>query len=557
MTKALDVWSPGWRADTITHLATQKFEWDLVVVGGGITGAGIYREAAGRGLRVLLLEQKDFAWGTSSRSSKMVHGGLRYLAGGQFSLARDSVKERQQLMEALPGLVEPLPFLMGHYRGGFPGPWVFDKVLAIYDWMAGKRFRKFIVNGASDYWAPGIKKENLLGLTRFQDAVTDDARLVMRVLHAANREGGTALNYTTALKLIQRSGKVEGVEFRDELSGEVVSVMAKAVVNATGAWTDTLRECLGKDKVIRPLRGSHLVVPSWRLPVAFTVSFFHPKDKRPVFVFPWEGVSVIGTTDLDHRSGLNNEASISEEEALYLLDAVNHQFAQAQLALCDVISTWSGVRPVVSKRKGGTIDLTAENNPSDENREHVIWNDNGLVSVAGGKLTTYRLIALDVLRQLMTVIPEKLTENSLAEPLPFELRSASLSAGKRKLSKRAALRLAGRYGPHAESVAACIDEGSSTGSERISWTDTLWSELVWACESESVEHLDDLLLRRTRIGLLLEQGGQSQFSRIRKICERYLGWSAERWQQECERYLNIIATYYAAPSSSGEAKEVV
>lgn len=557
MTKALDVWSPGWRADTITHLATQKFEWDLVVVGGGITGAGIYREAAGRGLRVLLLEQKDFAWGTSSRSSKMVHGGLRYLAGGQFSLARDSVKERQQLMEALPGLVEPLPFLMGHYRGGFPGPWVFDKVLAIYDWMAGKRFRKFIVNGASDYWAPGIKKENLLGLTRFQDAVTDDARLVMRVLHAANREGGTALNYTTALKLIQRSGKVEGVEFRDELSGEVVSVMAKAVVNATGAWTDTLRECLGKDKVIRPLRGSHLVVPSWRLPVAFTVSFFHPKDKRPVFVFPWEGVSVIGTTDLDHRSGLNNEASISEEEALYLLDAVNHQFAQAQLALCDVISTWSGVRPVVSKRKGGTIDLTAENNPSDENREHVIWNDNGLVSVAGGKLTTYRLIALDVLRQLMTVIPEKLTENSLAEPLPFELRSASLSAGKRKLSKRAALRLAGRYGPHAESVAACIDEGSSTGSERISWTDTLWSELVWACESESVEHLDDLLLRRTRIGLLLEQGGQSQFSRIRKICERYLGWSAERWQQECERYLDIIATYYAAPSSSGEAKEVV
>jgi glycerol-3-phosphate dehydrogenase len=557
MTKALDVWSPGWRADTITHLSTQKFEWDLVVVGGGITGAGIYREAAGRGLRVLLLEQKDFAWGTSSRSSKMVHGGLRYLAGGQFSLARDSVRERQQLMEALPGLVDPLPFLMGHYRGGFPGPWVFDKVLAIYDWMAGKRFRKFIVGGASDYWAPGIKKENLLGLTRFQDAVTDDARLVMRVLHAANREGGTALNYTTVLKLIQRSGKVEGVEFRDEITGEVVSVMAKAVVNATGAWTDTLRECLGKDKVIRPLRGSHLVVPSWRLPVAFTVSFFHPKDKRPVFVFPWEGVSVIGTTDLDHRSGLNNEASINEEEAVYLLDAVNHQFSQAKLVLGDVISTWSGVRPVVSKRKGGTIDLTAENNPSDENREHVIWNDNGLVSVAGGKLTTYRLIALDVLRQLMTVIPEKLTEDSLAEPLPFELRSASLSAGKRKLSKRAALRLAGRYGPDAESVAACIDEGSSTGSERISWTDTLWSELVWACESESVEHLDDLLLRRTRIGLLLEQGGQAQFSRIREICERYLGWSAERWQQECERYLDTIATYYAVPSTSGEAKEVV
>jgi len=557
MTKGAEVWSPGWRADTITHLAKQKFEWDLVVVGGGITGAGIYREAAGRGLRVLLLEQKDFAWGTSSRSSKMVHGGLRYLAGGQFSLARDSVKERQHLMEALPGLVEPLPFLMGHYRGGFPGPWVFDKVLAIYDWMAGKKFRKFIVGGASDFWAPGINTEKLLGVTRFQDAVTDDARLVMRVLHAGNREGGTAINYATVLKPIQRGGKVEGVEFRDELSGEVVSVMAKAVVNATGAWTDTLRECLGQDKVIRPLRGSHLVVPSWRLPVAFTVSFFHPKDKRPVFVFPWEGVSVIGTTDLDHRSGLNSEASINEEEVSYLLDAVNHQFSHAKLALSDVISTWSGVRPVVSKRRAGAIDLTAENNPSDENREHVIWNDKGLVSVAGGKLTTYRLIALDVLRQIMAMIPEKLTEDSLAEPLPFEMKEASLSTSKRKLSKRAALRLAGRYGPHAEAVAAHIDESGSAEQERISWTDTLWSELVWACESESVEHLDDLLLRRTRIGILLERGGQTQFSRVQKICEQCLGWDAERWQQECERYQSIITTYYALPSNSGNEKEVV
>ena len=179
------------------------------------------------------------------------------------------------------------------------------------------------------------------------------------------------------------------------------------------------------------------------------------------------------------------------------------------------------------------------------------------MSVAGGKLTTYRLIALDVLRQLIGVIPEKLTENSLAQPLPFDAGSVKSITSNRKLSKRAMLRLDGRYGPHAESVVARIEEGSAAQPERISWSDTLWSELVWACESESVEHLDHLLLRRTRIGFLLEQGGQAQFSRIRKICERYLGWSAERWQQEYERYLDTIATYYAVPSTSGEAKEVV
>jgi len=557
MTRALDVWSPGWREETVSQLATQKFEWDLVVVGGGITGAGIYREAAGRGLRVLLLEQRDFAWGTSSRSSKMVHGGLRYLGSGQFSLAKDSVKERQQLMEALPGLVDPLPFLMGHYKGGFPGPWIFDKLLAIYDWMAGKRFRKFIEGGVADRWAPGIKTENLLGLTRFQDAVTDDARLVMRVLHAGNREGGTAINYATVLKPIRRGDKVEGAEFRDELSGKVVNVMAKAVVNATGAWTDTLRECLGQNKVIRPLRGSHLVVPSWRLPVAFTISFFHPKDKRPVFVFPWEGVSVIGTTDLDHRTGLGDEASISEDEVGYLLDAVNHQFSQAKLVASDVISTWSGVRPVVSKQNGDSVDLNTENDPSDENREHVIWNDDGLISVAGGKLTTYRLIALDVLRQLMTVIPEKLKAESLAEPLPFELRSAKLHGTNKSLGGAALLRLAGRYGPNAESVVTCADGYDIAGPEQVSWTDTLWSELVWACQSESVEHLDDLLLRRTRIGILLEQGGEAQFSHIQKICEQNLGWDAQRWQGECERYQQIIASHYAVPSTASDATEAV
>ena len=552
------VWSPGWRQLQLSNLEKQKFEWDLVVVGGGITGAGIYREAAGRGLKVLLVEQQDFAWGTSSRSSKMVHGGLRYLGSGQFGLAWDSVRERQKLMRELPGLVDPLPFLMGHYRHSFPGPWIFDKLLAIYDWMAGKRYRQFIPNTSVDCWAPGLEKTELKGLTRFADAVTDDARLVLRVLHDGNEAGGVALNYVKACNTLQRNGQVCGLELEDQESGQRIPVAARAVVNATGAWTDTLRQALGKGRSIRPLRGSHLVVPYWRLPVAFSVSFFHPKDKRPVFVFPWEGVSVIGTTDLDHQEDMNEEAAISSKEVDYLLEAANHQFAQANLEAADVISTWSGVRPVVRKDPDAEVDLSKENDPSDEKREHVIWNDNGLISVAGGKLTTYRLIALEVLRELISRMPGKLTTRNLEQALPFVDHERRARPRRRVTNWN---RLLGRFGRHAVAVFNGASNGASSSAtnrelkpgQTVAWSDTLWSELVWACQNESVCHLDDLLLRRTRLAILLGDAVYEEFPRIRTLCQSHLGWDDERWLQESERFKSLMAKHYSLPVSSDAA----
>ena len=399
------------RTAQLEFLTKDPQQWDLVVVGGGITGAGIFREAAHLGLKVLLVEQKDFAWGTSSRSSKMVHGGLRYLGSGQFGLANDSVKERQNLMAELPGLVDPLPFMMGHYKGVFPGPWIFNKLLAIYDYMAGKRYRHFFNKGIRDYLVPGMNADHLKGVTQFSDAVTDDARLVMRVIQAGQVDKGLAINYLKAVEVLKGTQKdqkkVTGLVLKDLDTDSTIQVRAKVVINATGAWTDELRMMMGADKVIRPLRGSHLVVPFWRLPVAFSVSFFHPKDKRPVFVFPWEGVTVIGTTDLDHHADSAKEASISNAEVAYLLDAANQQFPESQLQEQDIRSTWSGVRPVVSKQSvrkkrsesGQSIDLAKPAKPSDEKREHAVWDDSGLISVAGGKLTTYRLIAMDVLKK--------------------------------------------------------------------------------------------------------------------------------------------------------------
>jgi glycerol-3-phosphate dehydrogenase len=517
--------------------------WDLIVVGGGITGAGIFREAAHAGLKVLLIEQKDFAWGTSSRSSKMVHGGLRYLGSGDFALARDSVKERQHLLQELPGLVEALPFMLAHYRGTFPGPRIFQLLLSIYDWMAGQRYRQFFKQGIKDFLLPGINTAGLTGVSRFADAVTDDARLVMRVIQDGCQDQGIAVNYLKALDVLIEDDRVAGLQVEDQLGLAQFSLKAKVVINAAGVWTDELRASLGADQVIRPLRGSHLVLPFWRLPVAFSVSFFHPQDKRPVFVFPWEGVTVVGTTDLDHAAEASQEASISRDEVNYLLAAVNAQFPQAAIQMSDIRATWSGVRPVVSKRSTKPSAKEQGNKPSDEKREHAIWDDRGMISVAGGKLTTYRLIAQDVLRKAASYV--SVSADRFSRLSHFDV-PADLDDLRVPVSAETKRRLAGRYGQHVVEVMRWLTHYPEL-NEKITTTDTRWLELVWACRYEQVVHLDDLLLRRTRIGLLLEKGGEAILPNIKQVCSPCLDWDDVRWRTELERYRQIIRKHYALP----------
>ena len=546
-------WRPEGRSRVVEQLSESATVWDMVIVGGGITGAGIYREAARLGLKVLLIEQRDFAWGTSSRSSKMVHGGLRYLGSGQFSLANDSVKERQKLMQELPGLVNPLPFVMGHYKGMFPGPWIFNKLLAIYDYMAGQRYRKYFSKGIRDFLVPGMNTYNLKGATQFADAVTDDARLVMRVLHDGNADGGTAVNYLKAVDTLKApdTGNVQGLQVEDQLSGQAFEITANVVINATGTWTDELRQTLGQEKVIRPLRGSHLVIPFWRLPTAFSVSFFHAKDKRPVFVFPWEGVSVIGTTDLDHLQNASEESSITAAEIDYLLDAANGQFPDAKLSKQDVRATWSGVRPVVSKHQDQTADTSKPNKPSDEKREHAVWDDQGLISVAGGKLTTYRLIAIDVLERAAAYVPtlrSGLNKRVIGEKETSHFHPSVLTSNYVALSTALKQRLLGRYGSHTQSLLSHA-ETLDARYKKVGASETLWAELSWSCLNETVQHLDDLLLRRTRIGLLLEHGAEAELQGIKTICQKYLAWDDARWLFEVKRYQDIIKKHYALPDA--------
>ena len=526
-------WVRGWREEVVARLGSEN--WDILIIGGGITGAGILGLAARTGIRALLVEKADFASGTSSRSSKMVHGGLRYLKQFQIKLTRESVKERQLLLQTAPGLVEPLGFIYPVYKEEKPSPWVVELGLGIYTRLApdaGAYRRLDEVDLAM--MAPGLRTEELERAYHYWDAQTDDARLVRRVIHDALlcSEGRcAALNYASVTALQKAGKRIEGAIIRDERTGQHAEARAKVVINATGAWADELRLAMGEARLLRPLRGSHLFFSLERFPVYQAIAFSHPDDGRPVFVYPWEGVALVGTTDVDHTEPLSEEASISVEEADYLLRAVQSYFPELELKKQDVQTTQAGVRPVVD---------TGKADPSAESRDHVILAEGGLLTVTGGKLTTFRLIALDALREahrLNADIPEpdedvKAIETlDPAEPLP----------GIRHRSE--ARRMWGRYGPAAPAVVSSFPDLL----QPIPGTPYRLAELAWAAGHEPIVHLDDLLLRSFRLGILMPDGGKEVLDQFGSLLREQLGWQSDRWAAEVKRYSDIVQKSHGLP----------
>jgi len=517
----------AWRARSLALL--EEGIWDLAVIGGGISGAGVAQQAARQGWKVVLIEQRDFAWGTSSRSSKLVHGGLRYLKEGDIKTTLHSVRERERLMREAPELIEPQSFLFANCQGRKPGRWLFQLGLMIYDRMAGQRSQAWKNLASTQALAPGLAPPGLRGALVFQDAKTDDARLVWRVLCEAQRDAAVVLNYVAAHELLIEDGRVAGIKVQDVPSGQCYQVQAKAVVNATGAWADGLRSAVAGRPMLRPLRGSHLLVPFWRLPVAQAVSMMHPRDGRPVFLYPWEGATLIGTTDLDHHEDLDLEASITQAEVDYLLEAVNDQFPAADLKAADISACYAGVRPVVDDGEAAASKAA---------RDHAVLDESGLITLAGGKLTTFRLMAQDAL--------------ALAAPhvgKPFARSDEPIFAPATEFNPRWSTavrhRLAARYGDQALDLCAGATQEQL---QTIAGSDTLWLELSIAARFEAVLHLDDLLLRRTRLGILLPRGGLDHLTRIKALCEPHLKWGSARWQEEITRYEALIAAHYSLPS---------
>jgi glycerol-3-phosphate dehydrogenase len=496
---------------------------DLAIIGGGVTGAGIFYETACLGLKVVLFEQHDFAWGTSSRSSKLIHGGLRYLKEGHLLLTRDAVKERERLLREAPGLVTPLAFVVPIYKDRSPGRWTLEAGLSLYDLLAARRRHRFLKPEEIIVQVPFIERKALIGGYEFWDAQVDDARLVLRLISEGRLVGGRAYNYTAALSIDRDAqGRVSGVTLQDTESLEVRSIRSQAVINATGYWAERLHPQTDLKRRLRPLRGSHLVFPRSILPVQCAVSFMHPHDQRPVFVLPWEGAVLVGTTDLDHSSDLKVEPTITEEEAEYLLEGVRALFPSLGLSLDQCIASLAGLRSVISS--------DADLSPSEESREHDIWIQDGLVTIAGGKLTTYRRVALDALKAVQPFLPK--TDRLPADGSGFDLPETPPKVG--NLDPAAWERLSGRYGKAALLVVA---DAAKEDLEPIPGTRTLWAELAYAARHESVRHLSDLLLRRVRIGLLLPEGGMAHMGRIERLCRTGLGWKKNRWRREVKQYV--------------------
>jgi glycerol-3-phosphate dehydrogenase len=543
--------------------------WDMVIIGGGITGAGILKLASQMGLKVLLLEQKDFAWGSSSRSSKMVHGGLRYMAQGQIALTRESVVERQRLLNEGQPLISKQSFVMSHYKHAFPGPWVFNRLLTCYDFIAGVKQHKFWPKSSYLALAPKVGEDDLLGGTQFFDALTEDARLVQRLIQESVQLGGQALNYAKVSTLNSQASDNEVTVLLEDKE-QALKLNAKVVINACGAWSNLLNgsssnlqqtdsqkavpQQLSSEQTktskkpsfnMRPLRGSHLVIANWRLPVASVLSVQHAQDKRPVQIYPWQNVTIVGTTDVEHHDDMAFEAKISQEEFDYLLATIEQQFPHAKITPKDIISTFAGVRPVIS-----TGDANATS-PSKEKRDHHIEQQQGVIAVTGGKLTTFRLIAEQVLNLVCQYLQKEdksalaVLQNSLELACQQPILSQTVHDLEPSFADDINQQISACYG---EFSAAFIAASKKADCSPIRYSKHLWAELIWSVQFEQVQHLDDLLLRRTRLGNVLPQGARELLPKIKALCSPYLSWSEQKWQAEISRYLALWQDSYSLPN---------
>lgn len=468
---------------------------DLLVVGGGISGAGVALQAVQQGWRVMLVERDDFASGSSSNSSKLVHGGLRYLKQGALSLTRDAVQAREQLLREAPGLVQPLPFLMPHHAGSGPAPQTLQLGLRLYDRLAGRRTRAWRSAQCMPWRLPAWRSAGLLGASGYEDASTDDARLTLRLLQEA-RQLGAHLHPRCTLEALERDAQAQVVGARLRgADGFSRRVATRCVIACAGAWLGSWCPAVK----LRPLRGSHLLLPAWRLPLPCAAAWSHPEDGRPVFAYPWLGAVLVGTTDVDHELG--QSIAISANEQRYLLAGLAHAFPTAGVAAGDVRSTWAGVRPVIA---------SGQSVPSKESREHLVQADRGLVALGGGKLTTFHSMARAALQAAAAWLPA-----------PQHPPSAHMLPPSRD----------GVWGV----LGAQIRQG-----ERLPGTQTLISEVRHSLQHEQVHHLDDLLLRRTRLGLLQARHGLALLPLLQPHCHELLGWSAERFAQEAERYQDLV-----------------
>jgi glycerol-3-phosphate dehydrogenase len=521
--------------------AMQEDELDLVIVGGGVVGAGAALDAATRGLSVGILEARDWASGTSSRSSKLIHGGLRYLEMLDFRLVREALKERGLLLQRLaPHLVRPVPFVYPLTHHGWERPYV-GAGLALYDALAGvsgtgsgvPRHRHLTRRQALAL-VPSLRKDALVGAVQYHDAQVDDARHTMFVVRTAVGYGTLAANRSRVTGFIRQGERVTGVRVRDLESGHDLEIRARQVLNATGVWTDDTQSLVGERGQfrIRASKGIHLVVPRDRIQSQSGLILRTPTSV--LFVIPWGRHWIIGTTDTDWSLDKAHPAA-SGRDIDYLLDHVNRVLV-TPLSREDVEGVYAGLRPLLAGESETTSALS---------REHVVGHPTpGLVVVAGGKYTTYRVMAADavdeVARGLDARVPPSCTERIPllgAEGYAAAWNSRHRSATRYGVHVARVEHLLQRYGSLATEVLDLCSADRALADGLSGADDYLAAEVVYAVTHEGARHLDDVLTRRTRISIETWDRGVSTAGPAAALMAPHLGWSDEQERKEVEHYL--------------------
>ena len=540
------------RAEAIEAIAGQRFE--VVVIGGGITGAGVALDAASRGYSVALLERGDYAVGTSSRSSKMVHGGLRYLQNLDLGLVREALLERQLMVQLAPHLVYPTPFLVPSF-GEERRDRKIGLGLNMYDVMAttrvGRSRREIRSSKEEDeefYWSPDrhrtIDREELLEMVPaleprdpndaylFYDCQTDDVRLVLTILGEAERFGAVMLNGADVTELTWEKGKARGVAFVEADSGERIEVAADNVVNATGVWADMLRpeEVVEEEDVprIKPSRGTHLLLDRADLSTGSAACIVPAGEGRAIFALPWYGRTLVGTTDNDFEGDIEHPRP-GDDDVEYLLDAINAFFG-TEVGRSDLVGAYAGVRPLISSgdpKKSVDISRRAE----------LYETSSGLLTITGGKLTTWRRMAKQVVDRIVEREGREAPCHTAEIPLGMEARVEDLEAPE-GVGEEAVAQLAFRYGHAARAVLDVAWKDPKLAAPIVDGRPDLLAEAVIAARREQARSVADVLLRRTRLGLLAAPQLRTADA-VRPVAAAIgaeLGWSRRQVKSEAEAW---------------------
>jgi glycerol-3-phosphate dehydrogenase len=527
----------GRREDALVRLAEREKTFDLLVVGGGITGAGIALDAAARGLSVALVERGDIASGTSSKSSKLVHGGLRYLEQREFGLMREASVERDLLRRLAPHLVEPIPFVLPvssrRNRALFgAGLWTYDalasfKNLKVHRHMSGPETERLV---------PAIPPGKLRGGYLFYDCRTDDVRMVLAILGQARRYGATVANYV-AVESLDGSETGCRASVRDAVTGDAFEIAARQVVVAAGVWGDRL-EAMSRAEAeprLRPSKGIHLVFRKDALPMAEAAAFIPDAErKRMLFVIPWHDAVLVGTTDTSYEGDLDTPA-VEPEDRTYCLDAVNATF-DVELSEDDVAGAYAGLRPLIAARAGATADLS---------RRHAVYSiAPGITGITGGKLTTWRRMAKDA----VDGVAAELGTRGKCRTQWIRLGSSDVPRLRAAVGRRATrlgipqARIDNLVRFYGDAALAVLDVAEREGLPGPLAGDALpiAAEAAYCAETEMVVHLDDLLARRTRLALTDPAAGVGPGSSAATLLASALGWDEAQTSREVERHRRLV-----------------